>query len=197
MDTKSLGHFAAALAFTLCGAVARADDASDSSATPSQLPLAEIRTVERPTISIAPQADVSVRTSGPKIPAAGPVINMGKVEKVTDRYPNGKIKVEREVGQDGKGNYVNQGTYKVFDPDGQVIMAGEFLNGKQNGKWMQQFDKDEGHLFSPDAEGDFAGPFTSEATFMDGRLHGAWTIKDAGGQAIVQWSFDNGARNGT
>ncbi|HEV2971762.1 MAG TPA: hypothetical protein VGY55_17440 [Pirellulales bacterium] len=197
MDTKSLTRMAAVFVLGVCGTVARADDATNSSAAPSESPATEIRTVERPSISIAPQADVSVRTSGPKITSAGPVINMGKVEKVNDRYPNGKIKVEREVGQDTKGNYVNQGTYRVFDQDGQIIMAGEFLNGKQNGKWMQQFAKDEGHLFSPDPEGEFAGPFTSEATFMDGRLHGAWTIKDAGGQAVVQWSFDNGTRNGT
>jgi uncharacterized protein len=196
---KSFRHVAAAMALGLCGAAtARADDGAEPTLAATENPAhTVVKTVERPNLSITPQADVSVRSSNIKpAPGAGPVIDMGKVEKVTDRYPSGKIRVEREVGQDTKGNYVNQGTYKAFDLDGQVIMSGEFLNGKQNGKWTQRIAKDEGHLFSPDGEAEFTGPFTSEATFLDGQLHGIWTIKDANGQSIIEWSFDNGTRNG-
>jgi antitoxin component YwqK of YwqJK toxin-antitoxin module len=125
------------------------------------------------------------------------VINMGRVEPVTELYPNGKIKIEREVGQDAKGNYVNQGSYRMYDSDGQVIKAGEFLSGKEQGKWTQRFAKDEGQLFSTGQENEFTGPFTSEATFLDGKLHGQWTIKDGSGQQVVEWSFDNGVRSGT
>ena len=94
-------------------------------------------------------------------------------------YPDGKVKIEREVGQDAAGNYINQGTFKLYAPNGEVIKAGEFLNGKQQGKWTQQFAKDEGHLFSASQDKQWSGPFTSEATFQDGRLHGTWTIKDS------------------
>jgi antitoxin component YwqK of YwqJK toxin-antitoxin module len=124
------------------------------------------------------------------------VIDMGKVEQVAERYPNGKTKVEREVGQDAKGNYVNQGSYKMYGLDGEVIKSGDFLNGKQHGKWTQRFTKDEGHLFSA-GDNDFQGPFVSEATFLDGHLHGIWTIKDRNGQSIVEWNFDEGTRTGT
>ncbi len=51
------------------------------------------------------------------------------------------------------------------------------------------------HLFSPSADDDYAGPFTSEATFLDGQLQGVWT-KDAAGQKIVEWNFDKGLRSG-
>ena len=195
---KSFRHVAAAMALGLCGATARADDYPEPSlAAPIDSASPVVKTVERPSVSVTPRADVSVRSSMLKgAPGAGPVIDMGKVEKVTDRYPNGKIRVEREVGQDPKGNYVNQGNYKAFDLDGQVIMSGEFLNGKQNGKWTQRFTKDEGHLFSPDNDAEFTGPFTSEATFLDGQLHGMWTIKDANGQNVIEWSFDNGVPSG-
>ncbi len=195
MTTKrTLRRVAAAMALGLCSATARADDPNIPASDVS--PESVIKTVERPNLTATPRADVSVRSSNTK-PGTGPVIDVGKVEKVTDRYPNGKLKVEREVGQDSKGNYVNQGAYRAFDMDGQVIMSGEFINGKQNGKWTQKFVKDEGHLFSADGESEFTGPFTSEATFLDGQLHGIWTIKDANNQNVVEWSFDNGTRNGT
>ncbi len=130
-------------------------------------------------------------------PAADGVVDMGKLEMVTERYADGKVKVEREVGQDAAGNYFNQGMYKLYAPSGEVIKSGEFLNGKQQGSWTQQLTKDEGHLFSASQDSQWSGPFTSEATFQDGRLHGTWTIKDSHGQTIIQWSFDNGIRAGT
>jgi antitoxin component YwqK of YwqJK toxin-antitoxin module len=140
----------------------------------------------------------TLHLTGPKSPANGDaVLDMGKVEKVTDRYPNGKIKVEREVGQDAKGNYINQGSYAMYDLDGQIVKSGEFVSGKQQGKWTQRLAKDEGNLFSSGQDNESPGPFVSEATFIDGQLHGIWTIKDSNGQNIVEWSFDNGTRNGT
>ena len=139
----------------------------------------------------------AVRPTPAPAAASDAVIDMGKVEQVTERYPDGKVKIEREVGQDAKANYINQGSYKMYDRDGQTLKSGEFLNGKQHGKWTQRCDKDEGNLFSAGQEDEFLGPFGSEATFLDGQIHGVWTIKDRNGQNIVEWSFDNGVRNGT
>ncbi len=195
MSVSKSFPYVAALVLACFARPVSADDAVSSS-NDSTAPPTVLHTAERPTVSTAPRYDAAIHSPNGKAPAGEPVIDMGKVEKVFDRYPNGKIKVEREVGMDAKGNYVNQGTYKAFDTDGSIIMSGEFLNGKQNGKWMQRFAKDEGHLFSPDGETEFTGPFTSEATFLDGQLHGQWTIKDANGQSIIEWSFENGARNG-
>lgn len=136
--------------------------------------------------------------AAPHSAAAAPeVLEMGKVEVVTERYPDGKIKLEREVGQDAAGNYINQGLYKQYAHSGELVKAGEFLNGKRQGKWTQHLAKDEGHLFSASQDKQWSGPFTSEATFQDGHLHGTWTIKDSRGQNIIQWSFDSGTRAGT
>ena len=118
------------------------------------------------------------------------------VELVTERYPNGNVKIERQVTKDANGNYVNQGTYKAYDLDGKVQKAGEFVDGKLQGKWTQSLAKDNGHLFSADHDTEFSGPFVSEATFVDGQLHGAWTIKDQTGRSVVAWNFDNGVRDG-
>jgi antitoxin component YwqK of YwqJK toxin-antitoxin module len=133
----------------------------------------------------------------PRTKAADAVLDMGKLETITQRYPDGKVKVEREVAQDAAGNYFSQGVFKLYSPTGEVLKTGEFLNGKQQGKWTQQLAKDEGHLFSANNDNQWSGPFTSEATFQDGRLHGTWTIKDSHGQNAIQWSFDNGVRSGT
>jgi antitoxin component YwqK of YwqJK toxin-antitoxin module len=209
-----------------CGLRAGAQDTSDTGAdldepasveSHDSTALKVIRPSVSPVVSVAERTESAPALIPAKMPATSPtvktdissqaapaksrhtvdpVINMGKVETVTDRYPNGKVKLEREVGFDAKGNYVNQGSYKQFDLDGQVSKAGDFLNGKQNGKWMQRFAKNDGYLFSPGQDGEFQGPFASEATFLDGQLHGIWTIKDGNGQNIVEWSFERGVRNG-
>ena len=158
-----------------------------------------IRPVTNPTLTSGHHSDpatISVQKAGKTPTVADPVVNVGKVEKVVDRYPDGKVRIEREMGLDSSGNYINQGSYKMYDPDGQIVREGDFMNGKLQGKWMRRFDKDDGHLFSPSADDEYTGPFLSEATFLDGQLHGVWTIKDAAGNKIVEWNFDKGARTG-
>ena len=150
-----------------------------------------------PAIPSAPEQKSPAATSTRAKGAAADVLDMGKLEVVTERYADGKVKIEREVGQDAAGNYINQGMFKLYSPSGEVLKAGEFLNGKQQGKWTQQLLRDDAHLFSASQDKQLPGPFTSEATFQDGHLHGTWTIKDSHGQNIVQWNFDNGTPAGT
>jgi antitoxin component YwqK of YwqJK toxin-antitoxin module len=128
--------------------------------------------------------------------APTPATSDANGEMVTERYPNGSVKIERQVIKDAAENYVNQGTYTEYDQNGKVQKTGEFLDGKQQGKWTQTLSKDDGHLFSADRDAEFLGPFTSEATFVDGQLHGTWNIKDRTGQKIVEWNFDHGVRDG-
>jgi antitoxin component YwqK of YwqJK toxin-antitoxin module len=119
-----------------------------------------------------------------------------KAETITERYPNGSTKIQRQIVQDAAGNYVNQGAYTMYDLDGKVLRTGEFRSGKLHGKWVQTFNKDEQHLFTAGHEPGFLGPYLSEATFSEGKLHGTWTIKDRNGQNIVEWNFANGVRSG-
>jgi antitoxin component YwqK of YwqJK toxin-antitoxin module len=84
----------------------------------------------------------------------------------------------------------------MYDLDGKVLKIGEFLSGKQHGKWTQRIAKDEGHLFLQDRESEFPGPFVSKATFVDGQLHGTWTIEDRNGKDIVVWNFDHDVPSG-
>ena len=57
----------------------------------------------------------STRRPSPTLaPSDGAVGAEGNVEQVTERYPNGKIKIERQVTKDAAGNYVNHGTYTAL-----------------------------------------------------------------------------------
>jgi antitoxin component YwqK of YwqJK toxin-antitoxin module len=51
-------------------------------------------------------------------------------------------------------------------------------------------------LFSGNLDSEFPGPFVSEATFVDGQLHGLWTIKSRMGHNVIEWTFENGVRSG-
>jgi antitoxin component YwqK of YwqJK toxin-antitoxin module len=196
--TKPFFCLAGALAMVLVAVTFEAQAASRTTPASGKADATPANASSRSAAAVNPAGQSrSLLAPVPLPPTGDAVINMGKVEPVTELYPNGKMKIEREVGQDAKGNYVNQGSYKMYDQDGQVVKAGEFLTGKQQGKWMQRFAKDEGQLFSTGQENEFSGPFVSEATFLDGKLHGIWTIKDSNGQQIVEWSFDNGVRSGT
>ena len=88
------------------------------------------------------------------------------------------------------------GRTRLTTTNGKIQKTGQFLNGKQQGLWTQTFAKDEGHLFSADQDGEYIGPFTSEATFVDGQLQGTWTIKNRDGRNIVEWNFDHGVPDG-
>jgi len=148
---------------------------------------------------IAPSPPFSMSTLPSVAPGATPMTassDGAQVETATERYPNGSIKVEREVILDSEANYVNHGKYTMYGLDGSVLKTGEFREGKQQGKWIQHFSEDKGYIISAEQQRDFAGPFVSEATFVDGKLHGTWTIKDRSGQNIIEWNFSHGDRNG-
>ena len=138
----------------------------------------------------------TVPTVAPAVTPTIPWSDGAKVETATECYPNGNIKVEREVILDSAANYVNHGKYTMYGLDGSVLKTGEFRDGKQHGKWIQHFTEDKGHIISAEQQKEFAGPFVSEATFVDGTLNGTWTIKDCSGQNIIEWSFSHGVRNG-
>jgi antitoxin component YwqK of YwqJK toxin-antitoxin module len=192
--TKAFLRAAGAAGIALASFTATAQDLRKAAATVST------------TINAAEAALLPTESPHKSAPAIAPpkatapadgVLDMGKLEMAAERYADGKIKIEREVGQDAAGNYFNQGLYKEYAHSGEVVRSGDFLNGKQQGKWTQQLAKDESHLFSAGQDNQWSGPFTSDATFQDGRLQGAWTIKDSHGQNIIQWTFDNGTRSGT
>jgi antitoxin component YwqK of YwqJK toxin-antitoxin module len=143
-----------------------------------------------------PPIEMSMSLDSAKPSASDPAAGRNsETETVTERYPNGNIKIERQVSLDPQGNYVNHGTYAEYAQNGKLLRSGEFSLGKQHGKWLQYFEDGRGRLFSGKLEQQFVGPFVSEATFADGVLHGSWTIKSHSGK-VMDWNFDHGIRDG-
>ena len=117
-------------------------------------------------------------------------------ELVRERYENGTTRLEREVVLSEAGDFVNHGKYREFSPSGRVVRQGEFNQDKMEGVWQWAFKADDAPLFAGQHEANFQGPFLSQATFRDDKLHGSWTITDRFGHKAIEWNFEDGVRAG-
>ncbi|OHB79190.1 MAG: hypothetical protein A2W31_07750, partial [Planctomycetes bacterium RBG_16_64_10] len=115
---------------------------------------------------------------------------------IRERYPNRQIKVERQVIQDAHDNFVNHGKWKMWDPNGNIMADGQYLDGARQGTWVRWLAAGECKLLTTVPYRLFQGPFVSQATFENGDLEGQWTIYDAKQRKISQWSFVDGQRDG-
>ena len=111
-------------------------------------------------------------------------------EQIVERYPNRMIRIQRQVIQDEHRNYVNHGPWKEFDPQGRVIAEGEYQMGKRHGAWTQWTAS-----FSNDTS-EFTPPFLSRAPFVEGQLHGTWTVVDSLQRKVGSWDFQRGQLHG-
>ncbi len=132
-------------------------------------------------------------------PAAKPIGEGldSEVETVTDRYPNGAVRVEREVALDADKNYVNHGSYTLYDPSGVVVLRGHYRMAKMDGAWSRQFSPSDEKMFVSGLSGGVKGLLVAEATFENGALHGAWVVKTQDQKKLAEWNFDHGIRHGT
>ncbi len=112
-------------------------------------------------------------------------------ELITERYANRAVKIQRAVKQDEQRNYVNHGPWMMWDPQGRVIAQGEYLHGRREGQWFRTLASFAG------VQGDFQPPFTSQATFEQGRLHGMWTVVDSQNKIVGSWEFKQGVLDGS
>jgi antitoxin component YwqK of YwqJK toxin-antitoxin module len=130
-------------------------------------------------------------------PDAAPITpDESLTELIRERYPNGKVRIERGVTQDDQGNYVNHGPWKMWDVQGTLIADGQFRIGQRHGPWNRWYRVGEVSLFNEAPYNQFQGPFISQATFENGRLHGIWTIFDSKQQKISEIEYADGVRNG-
>lgn len=120
-----------------------------------------------------------------------------QIELIKERYPNGAIKIEREVTQDAQGNYVNHGLFKTYDERGALTAQGEYSAGKRKGPWIRWYRSvTEAKMLSAQPYQQFPGPFISQATFANDELDGTWTIYDGKKRKISEWHFKDGRRHG-
>lgn len=117
-----------------------------------------------------------------------------KIEVIRERYENRAIKIEREVTQDAEKNYINHGSWKMWDETGTLITEGHYLFGERDGVWTRWYRR--GPLFTTAPYNQFEGPYVSQAKFQEGKLDGEWTIYDSKQRKISLIEFAYGLRHG-
>ncbi len=118
------------------------------------------------------------------------------VERIQERFPNGALRVEREMIQDEEGNFLRHGIYREYDLKGTLIVEGEYRMGQREGIWQRLHTAAESPLFQTAPYKDFSGPFLSQVNFTNNRLDGKWIIADSQQRKISEISFTRGERNG-
>lgn len=138
--------------------------------------------------SFAQQAKESVKVK----PYTGPPIFLEEVEQVaepsimrrevvTDKFKDGKIRVEREIAHFSDNHFEADGKYKEFYPNGQVFVEGQYNRGRQDGEWVFYFDN---------------GQLNRKATFNNGKPDGPRDIYRADGTMLAKRGFADGLRDG-
>lgn len=115
-------------------------------------------------------------------------------ELLQQRFADGSLHIERGVAEDSAGNLVNHGTYKEYDEKGGLVRTGTFDAGRKEGTWSQLVSAATVRSLVETIDNGFQAPFTSEASFVDDKLQGHWSIADAKGRPVVLWQFSNGVR---
>jgi antitoxin component YwqK of YwqJK toxin-antitoxin module len=119
-------------------------------------------------------------------------------EVIKERFPDGSVKVEREVAQDADANYHNHGIWKTWDQRGNLLAQGEFNHGNRCGTWVRWYrNPSDVPMLTRLPYSKYNGPIISQATFDNDLLDGVWTIYDGKKNKISQWEFSKGKRNGT
>ncbi|NIP85292.1 MAG: hypothetical protein GTO03_06935 [Planctomycetales bacterium] len=121
----------------------------------------------------------------------------GKVEVIRERHPNRAVKVEREVIRDANDNYVNHGSWRMWDEKGNMVAKGTYNHGQQTGEWTAWYAARANPIFQQQPFNEFVGPFTSHASFQAGQLHGTWTIYDGKKRKVFEFHYADGVRHGT
>ncbi len=117
-------------------------------------------------------------------------------EVIEERYPNGSLKIVREVVQDAAGNYLNHGPWKMFNERGAVVVDGQYYEDERHGVWNRWYASGEVPFLRQKPFTDFIPPFISQGIFDSGDLHGAWIVYDAKQRKICEIRFNHGEREG-
>jgi antitoxin component YwqK of YwqJK toxin-antitoxin module len=122
---------------------------------------------------------------------------IGEVELVRERYPDGKIKVERQVTLNGDGNYVNHGAWKQYSTAGDVVAEGQYHFGKRVGLWTRWVGRNDAELIGEQPFRQFKAPFMSQVNFANDKMDGEWIVIDASERKVMVVALKSGERNGT
>ncbi len=117
-------------------------------------------------------------------------------DTIRERFPDGKVRIERKVVLDDEGNYINHGPYQEWTSKGELVTTGSFVKGKRHGPWIQMCDAKGAKLVTTYPYSKFKAPFQSSVEFDAGMMDGVWTITDADNKVVSQIQLAGGKRDG-
>lgn len=129
------------------------------------------------------------------IPIANELSKPGRIEVVRERRADGTVYIERETTLDHEENFVNHGSWRMFDRTGKVTAEGRYDMGKRVGPWQRWHDASTTQTVKGYPFNRFKAPFVSQATFTDGEMDGPWIIMDAESRKVMQISIEDGKRH--
>ena len=124
-----------------------------------------------------------------------------KVEVVEEHWPNGKLRLRREVTRAPDDTLVDEGRYTRWYDNGQKEYEGVFVHGKPDGvatswhcnglKWIEE------HYVQGQREGvrldwDENGILRKEEHFSEDKPDGTWSTWDAKGKLKTQQKYEKG-----
>lgn len=123
------------------------------------------------------------------------------VEIVEESWPDGKLRLRKQVLRNADGTLVDHGTYTRWHPNGQKAYEATFVAGKVHGietQWHKNGQKsteqhyDHGMRHGPRITWDENGQKRKEEHFVNDKPHGTWTVWGKDGRIKAQNRFDHG-----
>jgi antitoxin component YwqK of YwqJK toxin-antitoxin module len=115
-------------------------------------------------------------------PATPPESSLVGRSAQNDKYPDGKIRIERQIAKYSDNHFVADGFYHEYYASGQKFVDGQYKSGRPDGQWTYFYDN---------------GTQNRQVTFKDGQPDGTWDVHRADGSLMATRSFKLGKRDGT
>ncbi len=159
----------------------------------------------------AAAADGAVKPyTGPPIylnePAAVAPPTLVEREPITDKYPSGEVRYERQVARFSDNHFEADGFYREYYKNGQLFAEGQYRRGRQQGEWTYHHDNgqiDRKVTFDnglPDGDVDVYradGTLSAKRAFDKGKRSGEWIVyDDTGKQMLSEEHYRDGQRDG-
>ncbi len=101
--------------------------------------------------------------------------------KTQEKYADGSVRVEREVVKMSDDQFINDGHYIEYYPNGKKFAEGDYVSGVHNGPWSFWHDN---------------GQLAKTVNFTNGRADGAWEVHRADGTLESRKAYKNNVREG-
>ncbi len=96
-------------------------------------------------------------------------------------YPEGRLKLEYTYYLDKKGRKIEQGPFTKWHENGQIMIEGNFRDGKEEGIWKEFLRN---------------GVIKTGGGYQGGVKEGLWIIYYPGGQKHFEGFYHNGEKEG-